>query len=120
MKIKHKYLRNRLFKIKSRNRAKHIVGGEFTFKTYFPFFYGKYTNNSPEEQLKRHQEYIDWWAYIFVNGITPSSIHAPSDSRRGASRKTRAAYHRCLKKINDGYTDVEFPQFRHDIDYYYF
>lgn len=120
MRIKHKYLRNRLVKTNTRKRVKAFVGGEFSYKAYCPsWIYSNPEKYSSEAQLKDHQKYIDeWWVRGIISG--GKGYHAPKWYRKVYERAERRAIKVSISKIMNGYEDIEMPYFRHEADWDWF
>ena len=116
MRIKNKYLRNRLFKIKSRKRAKTIAGGEFSYKSYCP--YGRNGVNYYDwiEQLKAHQKSIDDHTRMLCNGKKPW-YNSPKWFRKTYTRKERRKIGAVLHSILNGDLELEFPTFKQDANW---
>jgi hypothetical protein len=119
MRIKHKYLRNRHFKTKSKNRAKSILG-EFSYKAYFPYWIYGQLYDSPEKQLLHHQKEIEDLSNTFIRGDKSGRHHAPRSHKCLLEQRRRASNHLSLKKIMNGYEDVEFETFKQDADWDWF
>jgi hypothetical protein len=126
MRIKNKYLRNRLFKNKAWNRAKNIEGGEFSRKYFTPYWFheGEFIKiSSVEEQHQSHINWIKEWVYTFVNGGKRGTRHANKTFRKNIERcerhKVKNVISKILKDVNN-VDEYDIPQFKHDADWDWF
>lgn len=122
MRIKHKYLRNRLAKIKARNRIKKFVGGEFSLKCFFPWWRIGLLFNSADEQIKDHQKWIDeyWVRYLLKGG---KGAHAPKNFKKDFEHRERRAVQKQLDQMMkniDNVEDIDIPFFKHQADWDWF
>lgn len=120
MKIKHKYIRNRHFRIKNWKRVRCL---HHPFETYCPWF-KLHTNewsiiSTYDEQVKREFEIIEKEARALETGA-PTFQNSPSWYRRNLNRKRNARTRVAMKKINAGDYDIEVPFFKNDVDWFYF
>jgi len=116
MRIKHKYLRNRLFKHKCWHKAKSIVGGEFSYKTLFPYWRYGFISQPWEEQLKEHQESIRKQAMSFESGDKPWH-KSPKWFRKPYNRKERRIVNNILTRMTKGDILLEIPKFVYNADW---
>jgi hypothetical protein len=117
MRIKHKYLRNRLVKSKARNKAKRLHG-EFSLKAYMPYsIYGSWYR-SYENQLKDRQEYLDDLAIINSSG--GHRFHAPKHFKRPFERSQRRKVKITIHQICNGDEELEIPIFKYNADWEWF
>lgn len=122
MRIKNKYLRNRLVKTLTRNRVKKFIGGEFSIKCLCPWWrFGFFRDYDAEQELKNHQEHIDkWWVRGILSGKKSGHFHAPKSYKFKSERKHRRAVKKVIDKMIqdvdnvDGYT---IPNFKQDADW---
>ena len=110
MRIKHKYIRNRLAKIKARNRVKKFVGGEFSIKCYCPYWYKGLQYSSFEQQIIDHNKFIDeYWVRNLVSG--GKRQHAPKWLRNNTEHCERRTIKQAITKILKSVENVEIPTF---------
>jgi hypothetical protein len=124
MRIKNKYLRNRLFKTLTRNRVKQFIGGEFSYKQHCPWWsLGLFKNYTSEEQLKDHQNHIDeWWVRGILNG-KKGGYHAPKWYRSATERRQRRKVKKVIDKMTENIDNVDdyvIPNFKQDADWDWF
>jgi hypothetical protein len=117
MRIKNKYLRNRIFRSKNFNRIRRkehpyccSVPWSIDGKIYYPI----------EEQIEYHFKWINQQARAFENGCHSGVFHATSSYRRIHNQSFKAKEQSALAKINRGNYDIEFPIFKKNADWYYF
>ncbi len=120
MRIKHKYHRNRLFKRNARKKMVNYLGGEFSHKTFFPYCSWGHFTESYEEQLKRHQDWINLRSRHLDKGNHRGYYHAPKWFRNRIERDERRCVKRHLVKMMNGFEDVEIPTFKHNADWSWF
>ena len=114
MRIKNKYLRNRLVKFKARNRAKKFVGGEFSIKCSCPWWYYGLRCGSPEEEIADQQKWIDdFWVRYLING--GKGANGPKEHRqiieRGQRHMVKQVLHEMTKDINN-VDDMNIPHIK--------
>jgi hypothetical protein len=122
MKIKHKYLRNRRFRIKN---WKKIRNTEHPFNTTMPWFCWGYPDKgenlwSTESQIQWNFEWIERGARRLESGSHKGSMNsAPAHYRRTLNAKRKAAENHTLQKIRNGDYDADMPTFRNDAAWLY-
>lgn len=117
MRIKNKYLRNRLAKQKAWNKAKRLLGGEFTYKAFMPYYwFGRAAYLDVCLQFERHREDITRHARILLGG-GKMWFKSPKWFRKPYIRKERRKTHQVLVKMMQGDLDAEVPVFKHDADW---
>ena len=118
MRIKNKYLRNRLVKIKARNRAKKFVGGEFSLKCSCYWWYYGLRCGSPEEEIKDHQKWIDdFWVRYLING--GKGVHGPKEYRQLIERCKRHSVKQVINEMTkdiENVDDMNIPHFIEKVD----
>jgi hypothetical protein len=125
MRIKHKYLRNRLYKNKARKRAFKLQGGEFSHKWSCPWWcYGISDQFSVENQIKDHRESVEkYWVRSFLNGIDRGFHHAPKYERtfrkRWEKRAVKKEIDKMMKDIHNA-DEYDIPVSKKDADYHWF
>lgn len=125
MRIKNKYLRNRLVKTLTRKRVKKFLGGEFSHKLFCPWWcFGFEKTWTPEEQLKDHQEHIDeWWVRGILNGKRSGHYHAPKWYKIPYKRRERRLVKKVLDRMTKDVDNVDgynIPSFKQDADWDWF
>lgn len=120
MRIRNKYLRNRLVKTKARQRTKKFLkDGEFSFKAYMPYMIWRNKPYGYDEQLKDHQEYIDeYWVRNLTDG--GPGLHAPRWYRNIYQRSYRRQVKKSITKIMQGEEDIEIPTIKYNADWDWF
>ena len=121
MRIENKYLRNRLVRNKFRKKAKQIVGGEFSYKSFYPYWF---TLVDPHEnQLKKHQEDINEKTRAFLKGCDRGVFNAPKKYKkfieRSEKRQVKKALNKMIKNVEE-VEDIEIPTFKHDANWTWF
>lgn len=118
MKIKHKYLRNRHFRIKNWKRIRNT---EHPFQTFYPYMWGEYILRwDHESQVKDHFEWITNNARMLESGGRRGSMkNAPAYFRRTINRQRKAQERHVLGKIRNGDYDAEIPTFKNDAAWLY-
>jgi hypothetical protein len=116
MRIKNKYIRNRIFRAK---HWKRIRSTEHPYRTYDPYNIYSISYTSYEEQIKRHFEDITLQARAIENG-RHSGHHATSLFRRNLNREYKAKEKTVLSRIRKGDYDVEFHKFKKDAEWLWF
>lgn len=122
--MKNKYIRNRSVKNKDWNRAKKIVGGEFSQKLFFPYWLHGVSYTSANEQLLDHQTWIsEHWVRTFLSGNHRGCFHAPKfhkkEIERSERRKVQQAINKMMQNIDD-VDDIDIPKFIHQADWDWF
>lgn len=124
MRIKNKYLRNRLAKIKARKRAVKFVGGEFSYKCFFPYWFHGVKYSTCDQQIKDHSQHIDeWWVRGLLNGHGRGHWHAPKWYKKSIERRERRKVQKIIKKMMYNIEDVDdviVPTFIHQADWGWF
>ncbi len=125
MRIKNRYLRNRLVKTLTRNRVIKFVGGEFSHKLCCPFWgFGFVKRWDPEEQLKEHQKHIDeWWVRGILNGKRSGHYHAPKWYKNQIEKRERRQVKKVIDKMIQDIDNVDsytIPNFKQDADWDWF
>lgn len=119
MRIKNKYLRNRLFKQKAWNRAKKILEGEFSIKIGCISPYESKMGYTVEYFKKCHRDYIKELSMVFENGCHTGVRHAPKYYKKLLRKKIKAKQKQILiKLLND--EDVSFDPIKRDADWDWF
>ncbi len=121
MRIKNKYLRNRHARNKAWNRAKKIVGGEFSQKFSNPYWFHGKKYATVDEQLRDHQTWIsEWWVRGFLSGQKEGRCNSPQWYRQIIERRERRlvkiALDRMLKDVNN-VDDYDIPCYNHDANW---
>jgi hypothetical protein len=116
MKIKHKYLRNRVFRSKHWNRVR---SKENPYRTFYPYFYGRMVS-SYEKQVESHFNEIKEEARAIENGCHPGRYSSTSSFRRFLNKERKAIERQAMSKIRKGDYDIPFPVFKKDADWLYF
>ena len=102
MKIKHKYLRNRAYRVKHWN---HIRRKSHPYETFCPYridvapsaYWVRQWNT--EDQVKRHFEWIAELARALENGHKNGLFHAPKDYRKTFNDRIKAKERNAMAKI---------------------
>lgn len=124
MRIKNKYLRNRHARIKAWNKAKKIVGGEFSQKWSNPYWFHGMKYASVEEQQKDHAEWIkEGWVRGFLSGKQRGYYHAPKWYKKIIERQERRQVKKSIDKMIKNIDNVDgctIPNFKHHADWDWF
>ncbi len=111
MRIQHKYIRNRHFRIKHWKRIRRLEN---------PFAFTQETWGwTTEEQIKQNFESIAKRARALESGSTKYSWEAPSGFRHQLNDIRKAKERAALQKINNGQYETEFPTFKRDAGWLY-
>jgi len=120
MRIQHKYLRNRHFRLKNWKRIRNT---EHPFETDMPwFFYNSTECYSAEKQIANHFERITNHARGLESGFNHVALNyknAPSDYRRRCNARDKAKVRAAMQKINNGQYETELPVFKQDAGWDY-
>lgn len=123
MRIKNKYIRNRIF------RAKHwkkIRNRNHPYETFCPYridraschyWEGQYDT---EDQVKRHFEWIAIQSRGVESGHHYGLFHAPKHFRKTLWKQRKAQEKVLLARIRQGNYDAEIPNFKKDADWLWF
>lgn len=125
MRIKNKYLRNRLVKTLTRNRVKKFIGGEFSRKYCCPWWsLGLFKGWDLEQQIEYHQKHIDeWWVRGILNGQDSGHYHAPKWYKKIIERRQRRKVKKVIDKMTENVDNVDsydIPSFKQDADWDWF
>lgn len=121
MRIPHKYLRNRHFRLK---HWKRVRTKSHPFKTYTPGYWvgDRWVDtDSFEEQIKRHFEWIEKQARNIESGtrIVQCPKSAPKWFRKMLNSRRKAQERQALRQARNGNYDTEFPKFKPDAAWQY-
>ena len=118
MKIQHKYIRNRHFRIKHWKRIRAL---EHPYETYMPYWYGTFIPRwTYEEQVNSNFESIAKRARAIESGKTAYCWEScPSSFRRNLNKENKAAVRHAMARINMGDYDYEVPLFKKDAAWLY-
>lgn len=124
MRIKNKYLRYRHARNKAWNRAKKIVGGEFSQKHSNPYWFHGLKYATVEEQQEDHVKWIkEGWVRDFLSGNHRGYHHAPKWYKKIIERKERRQVKRVIDKMTLNCNNVDsytVPNFKHHADWDWF
>jgi hypothetical protein len=112
MRIKNKYLRNRIIHNKFWNRIRQR---HQPYKTIMPWFWDGSERYNADEQIKNHFDNIKREVRGLENGHNWVFFkNASSGYRRMINKERKAQERHALAKIRNGNYDIEFPRFRKD------
>jgi hypothetical protein len=117
MRIKNKYIRNRVF------RSKHwncIRSKSHPYETFMPSYFNSKIHYTFEEQVKSNFEWIIQQSRALENGGHSGMFHSTSSFRRIINRERKAKERNVMARLRRGDYDVEFPKFKRDADWLYF
>lgn len=123
MRIKNKYIRNRLSRVK---HWKSVRNRNHPFVTLCPYRIDVapsaywVRNWDTEEQIKSHFEWIDEQARAIESGHHRSFFHAPKHYRQRLWKLRKAQEKVVMAKIRQGDYDAEMPTFKQDADWLWF
>lgn len=118
MKIKNKYIRNRIYKTKHFKRMRSIKN---PYRTRMPMIIYGSVERTYNEQVESNLQEIQEDARGLENGCKSGRYHASSEFKKMLNQQLKARERAALQKLKNGDDeDVVFPIFKKNADWLYF